>query len=202
MQLPAHAVGPHVFGAQETSCSAGQEPVPSHEAASTATPELHDGSRQVVPLPGYAQAAGWVPSQVPAQTEPSEAQAVRALRGPPTTGVQVPALPLSAQASHWLVQAVSQQTPSTQCCDPHWFAPPQVWPGASSGTQTPAEHQVPLEQSESALQLPVHAVGPQLKGAHVCVWRAGQAPAPSHEAASVAIPPVQEGSRQEMELPG
>jgi len=165
-------------------------------------PELHDGSRQVVPLPGYAQAAGWVPSQVPAQTEPSEAQAVRALRGPPTTGVQVPALPLSAQASHWLVQAVSQQTPSTQCCDPHWFAPPQVWPGASSGTQTPAEHQVPLEQSESALQLPVHAVGPQLKGAHVCVWRAGQAPAPSHEAASVAIPPVQEGSRQEMELPG
>ena len=202
MQLPAHAVGPHVFGAQETSCSAGQEPVPSHEAASTATPELHDGSRQVVPLPGYAQAAGWVPSQVPAQTEPSEAQAVRALRGPPTTGVQVPALPLSAQASHWLVQAVSQQTPSTQCCDPHWFAPPQVWPGASSGTQTPAEHQVPLEQSESALQLPVHAVGPQLKGAHVCVWSAGQAPAPSHEAPSVAIPPVQEGSRQEMELPG
>jgi hypothetical protein len=191
-----------VYGAQETSCSAGQEPFPSQEAASTATPELHDGSRQVVPLPGYAQAAGWVPSQVPPQTDPSEAQAVRALRGAPATGVQVPTLPLSAQASHWPVHAVSQQTPSTQRCDPHWFAPAQAWPCASSGMQMPPEHQVPLEQSESALQLPVHAVGPQLKGAHVCVWRAGQAPAPSHEAASVAIPPAQEGLRQEMELPG
>src|SRR5205085_9088926 len=162
----------------------------SHDAASTPMPELQDGSRHVVPLPGYVQAAGWIPSQVPAQTEPSEAQAVRALRGPPATGVQVPALPLSAQASHWLLQAVSQQTPSTQCCDPHWFAPPQVWPGASSGTQTPAEHQVPLEQSESALQLPVHAVGPQLKGAPVSVWSAGQARAPSLEPPRAAIPPV------------
>jgi len=202
VQLPAHAVGPHVFGAQETSCSGGHEPLPSHDAASTAMPELQDGSRHVVPLPGYVQAAGWIPSQVPAQTEPSEAQAVRALRGPPATGVQVPTLPLSAQASHWPVQAVSQQTPSTQCCDPHWFAPPQACPGASSGTQTPAEHQVPFAQSESALQLPLHAAGPQLKGAHVCVWRAGQAPAPSHEAASVAVPPAQEALRQETELPG
>jgi len=165
-------------------------------------PELQDGSRHVVPLPGYVQAAGWIPSHVPAQTEPSEAQAVRALRGPPATDVQVPTLPFSAQASHWPVQAVSQQTPSTQCGDPHWFAPPQACPGARSGTQTPAEHQVPFAQSESALQLPLHAAGPQLKGAHVCVCRAGQVPAPSHEAASVAVPPAQEALRQETELPG
>jgi len=47
-------------------------------------------------------------------------------------------------------------------------------PGASSGTQTPAEHQVPFAQSESALQCRCTRPGPQLKGAHVCVWRAGR----------------------------
>ena len=187
MQLPAHAVGPHVFGAQETSCSGGHEPLPSHDAASTAMPELQDGSRHVVPLPGYVQAAGWIPSHVPAQTEPSEAQAVRALRGPPATDVQVPTLPFSAQASHWPVQAVSQQTPSTQCGDPHWFAPPQACPGG---------------ERLQALIAWLHAAGPQLKGAHVCVCRAGQVPAPSHDAASVAVPPAQEALRQETELPG
>jgi len=184
------------------SCSAGQDPLPSQVAACTATPALHEASRQLVPLPGYAQAAGWVPSHAPPQTEPSDTQAVRALRGAPATGVQVPALPLSAHASHWPVHAVSQQTPSTQCCDPHWFAPPQAWPGVSSGTQTPAEHQSPFEQSESALQFPVQPVGPQLKGAHVCVCTAGQAPAPSQDSPSVAIPAEQEGARHDVELPG
>ena len=122
--------------------------------------------------------------------------------GKPPLTVQMPALPASAQASHWPVHAVSQQRPSTQCCDPHWFAPPQAWPCASSATQTPAEHQLPAVQSESALQLPLHALGPHENGAHVCVWTAGQAPAPSHEAARVAVPPAQEGLRQEVESPG
>jgi hypothetical protein len=61
---------------------------------------------------------------------------------------------------------------------------------------------LPAVQSESALQLPVHAVAPQVKGAHVCVWTAGQAPAPLQEAASVAVPAVQDGARQEVESPG
>ena len=202
MQLPAHAEGPQVNGAQETSCSAGHEPAPLQDAVKTATPVLHDGVRQVAPLPGKAHAVRLVPSHAPPQTEPSEAQALRALRGPPATGVQMPALPASAQASHWPVHAVSQQRPSTQCCDPHWFAPPQAWPCASSATQTPAEHQLPAVQSESASQSPLHALGPHENGAHVCVWTAGQAPAPSHEAARVAVPPAQEGLRQEVESPG
>ena len=143
-----------------------------------------------------------VPSHAPPQTEPSEAQAVRALRGAPATAVQVPTLPVSAQASHCPVQPVSQQTPSTQCCDPHWFAPPQAWPGPSSGMQTPAEHQLPAVQSESALQFPLQAVALHVKGAHACVWTAGQAPAPLQEAASVAVPAEQDGARQEVESPG
>jgi len=118
-QLPAHALGPQVYGAHDTSCSAGHEPAASHDAASTATPELQEGLRQVVLAPGYAQADGWAPSQAPPQTVPSEAQAVLALRGAPATAVQVPAVAASAHASHCPVHAVSQQTPSTQCCDPH-----------------------------------------------------------------------------------
>jgi hypothetical protein len=58
------------------------------------------------------------------------------------------------------VQAVSQQTPSTQWPLPHWFAPPQASPATSCGTHTPAEHQLPLAQSESAEQLPAQAFAP------------------------------------------
>jgi hypothetical protein len=99
-QSPLQAVGPHVKGAQATSCSAGQPPAPSHETPSTATSELHDGSRQLVPEPGYAHAFAFVPSHAPPQRLPSDAQTVRAFRGTPATGVHVPALPASAHASH------------------------------------------------------------------------------------------------------
>jgi hypothetical protein len=202
MQFPEQAVGPQVYGEQLWSCSGGQEPAPSQLAASTATPLLHDGLRQLAPLPGYAQAAGCVPSQAPPQTEPSDTQGARPVRGTPATAVQVPTLPDSPHASHWPLQALSQQTPSTQCPDAHWFAPPQVCPCVSSGTQTPAEHQLPLVQSESALQLPAHAVGPQENGVQSCVCSAGHDPAPSQDAESVAVVPAQEAARQDTELPG
>jgi hypothetical protein len=55
-----------------------------------------------------------VPSQAPAHSEPSLAQAGRAPCGVPATATQVPALPATSQAWHWPLQAVSQQTPSTQ----------------------------------------------------------------------------------------
>ena len=61
---------------------------------------------------------------------------------------------------------------------------------------------MPVVQSESALQLPLHAVAPHAKGAQLCVWTAGQPPAPSQDAPSVAVPAVQDGARQETESPG
>jgi hypothetical protein len=82
------------------------------------------------------------------------------------------------------------------------LAPPQLWPFESNGTHTPAEHQLPAVQSESALQLPAHAVDPQENGVQSCVCGGGHEPAPSQDAASVAVVPVQEGARQETELPG
>jgi hypothetical protein len=68
----------------------------------------------------------------------------------------------------------------------------------SSGLHTPPEHQFAVAQSESAAQLPLHAVGPQEYGAHACVCRPGQAPAPSQTPSSVAVPEVHEGARQEV----
>src|SRR5438445_163671 len=216
-QLPRHAVGPQTYGLQPCVCCAGQLPAPSQDAWSVAIPALQLAPRQIVAAPGYAhaveldpsqtppqrlppgyaQAVGSVPVQAPAHTEPSEAHAVRALRGAPATAVQVPTLPDSAHAWHWPVHAVSQQTASTQCCDPHWFAPPQDWPCASRGTHKPPEHHFPAVQSESATQSPLQAVAPHVNGAHVCVCTPGHEPAPLHEAASVAVPPAQEGVRHE-----
>jgi hypothetical protein len=120
----------------------------------------------------------------------------------PATAVQVPTVLGSAQASHWPVQELSQQMPSTQWPDAHWLAPPQLWPRVSSGTHTAAEHQLPAGQSESALQLPAQAVGPQENGVQFWVWTGGHDPAPLHDAASVAVVPVQDGVRHEVELPG
>jgi hypothetical protein len=76
-------------------------------------------------------------------------------------GEQVPTLPATSQASHWPLQAVSQQTPSTQLALEHWLPPPQLVPLPSCATHTPPEHQLPAWQSPSLLQLPRHARGPQ-----------------------------------------
>ena len=61
---------------------------------------------------------------------------------------------------------------------------------------------MPLLQSLSAEQVPLQFVGPHVYGAHDCVCTPGHAPAPSHAAASVAVPPVHEALRHEVELPG
>jgi hypothetical protein len=103
----------------------------------------------------------WTASHAPPQSVPSVAQALRPPRGAPATGEQVPSCPLSAQASHWPLQVVSQQTPSTQKPLAHWSVAEQSWPGLSLGTQTPPEHQSPETQSVSAWQLPVQAFAPQ-----------------------------------------
>jgi hypothetical protein len=94
------------------------------------------------------------------------------------------------------VQAPSQQTPSTQWPLAHWLAPAQATPAASFATHTPDEHQAETAQSESAWQSPWQAVAPQAYGLHGWLTTAGQDPAPSQEAAAVAVPAVQEAARQ------
>jgi hypothetical protein len=101
------------------------------------------------------------PSQAPPQADPSEAQAARAPRGAPGTGVQVPTDPATSQASHCPVQAALQQTPSAQKPLAHCVPAAQAAPSAPFGAQTPPEHHWPAAQSPSAAQSPRQAVAPQ-----------------------------------------
>lgn len=71
------------------------------------------------------------PLHVPEQagSPPHSARAGCAVRwGVPVTGAQVPIEPFMSQASHCPVQALSQQTPSTQLPFAHSPAVEQLWP--------------------------------------------------------------------------
>jgi hypothetical protein len=133
VQLARHAVAPQTYGLQAVVTGAGQLPAPSHEAAAVAVPLEHVAARQLVEPPGYAHAAVFVPSQVPPHT-PVPLQAVRVPCGVPETATQVPTLPLTSQASHWLPQLVLQQTPSAQLLLEHSWSAPQVCATAFFGT--------------------------------------------------------------------
>lgn len=78
---------------------------------------------------GDPQAIRFEPSQLALQV-PVPVQVVREACGAPTTGMHVPALPPTSQASHWPAQGALQQTPSTQLPEPHSAAAPQLLPFA------------------------------------------------------------------------
>jgi hypothetical protein len=75
--------------------------------------------------------------------------------GLPATGVQVPALPSTSQASHWPVHALLQQTPSTQNPLAHAPLVPHAWPATSVPWHCPPLQNAPLEHS----LVVVHVVG-------------------------------------------
>jgi hypothetical protein len=109
-----HSEAPHTYGSQAWVWIGGHAPAPLQLAARVAVPPEHDASRQEVEAVGYAHVARPVPSQAPPHIEPSLAHAARPFTGAPVTGEQVPAFPARLHASHWPLQAVSQQTPSAQ----------------------------------------------------------------------------------------
>ena len=146
-------------------------------------------------MAGYVQESPLLPSQVPPHEDPSEAHAGRAPCGAPSTARHAPGLLGTSHAWHCPLQDWSQQTPSAQNPEAHWFAPAQAAPGPSWGVQTPAEQKLLAEQSASRTQSPRHAVAPQTYGSQACVCCTGQWPAPSQDAASVAAPAPQLASR-------
>jgi hypothetical protein len=83
-------------------------------AAKVATLLVQLAARQETVVSGKVQAVRLALVQEPWQV-PVPAQTVRVPRGAPeATAVQCPAVLVSAQASHCPLQALSQQTPSTQ----------------------------------------------------------------------------------------
>jgi hypothetical protein len=89
------------------------------------------------------------------------------------------------------LQAVSQHRPSAQLPLAHWDLLEQLPPLPSGGLQMPAEHQSPGAQSASVTQSPRQAFAPQTYAPHDWVCTAGQWPAPSQDAGSVAAPAEQ-----------
>jgi hypothetical protein len=128
-QVVLQAVAPHVYAPQDCVVRAGHEPAPAQLAGSVSTPFVQEAPRHWVAPPGYPQAVALDPLQVPPQTEPSVAQAAREPCGAPElTVVQVPTLLVTSHAWHWPLQALSQQTPSTQAPEAHSPFPPQEVP--------------------------------------------------------------------------
>jgi hypothetical protein len=93
--------------------------------------------------------------------------------GAPTTGVQVPSLPLTLQASHWPLQGESQHTPSTHRPLAQSSALPHATPFFFRQTPGVVEasfaHELPSPQLETvqhtpSVQLPLahSAEAPQL----------------------------------------
>lgn len=112
-------------------------PDPLHLAAGVYMPLLQvSPPPQVVLTPAYEHDVRLVPSHTPPQVPPAPAHGVRLPTGAPLllTGVQMP-LPL--QYSHWPVQALPQQTPSTQLPPPHSPARVQEMPIPLRGTHLP-----------------------------------------------------------------
>jgi hypothetical protein len=81
---------------------------------------------------------------------------------PCATGLHVPTLPATLQASQELPHAVLQHTPSTQLPLPHWLAAEHVAPLVFLGTHAPALQKLPLLHWESV----VHAEGQEAEPPH------------------------------------
>jgi len=203
VQVVLQAVDPQTSGVQLCVTAVGQVPVPVQVAATVATPLVQLAARQEV----VAGATAQVPLPVQAPVLPQGGAATqRASANPGTSLAQVPAVPPVLAAEHPRqvpVQALLQQTPSTQKAEPHWAAEVQAAPLARQvppvqATHLPLTHWSPVAQFAAVVQLVVQAVAPQMKGEQVCVTAVGQAPVPLQLAACVATPPVQLAARQDV----
>jgi hypothetical protein len=111
-----HAVPLHTYGAHDAVVIAVHAPLPVQLAAIVATPSAHDAARHGMLGPTKPMhAVRTTPSHVPAEhaSRPA-AHAVRACRGAPWMGMQLPGASVESHASHWPGHGVLQHTPSTQ----------------------------------------------------------------------------------------
>jgi hypothetical protein len=187
-------VGPlalHWYALQEVVAPALQTPAPLQVEAALNVELVQPAAWQTVPATYFLQAPA--PSHVPSCPHEETGSAEQSLRTsvPGTAGVHWPRVPTPPQVMHAAVQALSQQTPSTQ--KPLWQAPaaPQAVPFVSCAAQTPAEQKVPAAQSVSEVQVVAHDVAPHRYGAQETVVAVRQVPVPLHVRAGKSVAPLQ-----------
>jgi hypothetical protein len=137
---------PQMKGAQDWLAGEAQVPLPSQRPAKVSAPPVQPALWQATPAGYFSQAPA--PSQVPSVPQLDLPVSVQPCRGfvPRSAGIQLPAVPSPLQETQAPVQAVSQQTPSTQKPDLHAAVAVAVqgWPlssigeaGRSTGRSTP-----------------------------------------------------------------
>jgi hypothetical protein len=152
------------------------------------------GSRQTVPSRYFWQPP-W-PSQRPSLPQLAGPWSRQALAGsfspraarwsmaPARTGRQRPRASGLAQNVQGPVQALSQQTPSTQNFEAHWSLLVQSCP-APLGPQLPVTQLAGAMQSSALVQLLRQVPSSQVEGAQVIAEPCTQAPSPSHRPAGM-----------------
>jgi len=137
-----HDVAPHAYRPHEAVLTFWQAPAPLQTRAGVYVEPLHDSGTQVMPVPHLRHAP--LPSHMPSLPQVDGVACVQSLSGsvPSLTPRQRPsAWPVLAftQALQAVVQADSQQTPSTQNPLPHAAAAVQAVPlPAPLGVSVPA----------------------------------------------------------------
>jgi hypothetical protein len=105
----------HAYGAQATTPGARQVPSPSQVPAVFSFPLLHEGALQTVSTAYLAHPPEPSHTPVSPQVEGSAfTQIARGSATPAAIGPQVPGLAVWLQLTQGPVQALLQQTPSTQ----------------------------------------------------------------------------------------
>ena len=127
----AHDVAPHMYAPHDTVPGVWQMPAPLQVLAGWAVATEHDAAMHTVPCVHLRQAPP--PSHMPSRPQVDVASGAHSSSGsvPPTIERQSPsaaAVLEAEQATQLPVQALSQQTPSTQLPLPHSAAPVQAPP--------------------------------------------------------------------------
>jgi hypothetical protein len=190
VQVVLHAVAAHAYGEQVVVTGVGQAPAPSQLAAAVAVPPEQLAARHDVVVDATAQEPPLAHSPVLPQ---GGALPQRASAMPARSVAQVPSpAPVLAfeQPMQVPVQALLQQTPSTQAPLAHWLAPVQAPPVLV--THVPPAHWAFAEQSALLRQVVEHPGPLQTNGAQTCGAGVKQDPLPSQIVAGCVTPLVQE----------
>jgi hypothetical protein len=182
------------YGLQGRESGVTQAPAPSQVEACVSTLDVQLSALHTDPAAYFWQAP--LPSHLPLVPQEATPMSVHMRRGsllPPGVMVQVPGAEARAQLRQAPVQALLQQTPSTQKPERHSPAPPQVWPG-SLGPQLPFTQARPVSQSALVVQRELHAPPTQANGVHGCTPGGRQVPRPSQVPAVLSRFPVQDGA--------
>jgi len=186
-QVAAQANPPasHWYAPQEVFAPGLHVPEPLHVDAACAVALEQVAARHTVPATCLRQAPA--PSQKPSSPHVDGALAEHSARGsvPASAALHVPRLFVAAQVWQLPVQAVLQQTPSTQ--KPLAQSPVTVHavPLISCGTQAPAAQRYPAAQSAFEPQVVAQELAPQVFAPHDVLVPALQVPAPSQVPADV-----------------